>query len=70
MNKEQIDEYNVQCFQCKNHINISKNDTWFDDKGFGYSTRLSRCPECGKIIIIGYAEDNHLDVNNDPRFYR
>ena len=41
----------------------------WDESGYGYSTKLVKCPECGQINIIGYVEDDGFDVNYDLRFY-
>lgn len=65
-----MNEIYISCKHCKQDSIVDKTDCWFDEKGFCYSTKLCKCPECGKIVVVGYAEDNHLDVNNDPRFYR
>ena len=24
---------------------------WWDETGYGYSTKLTKCPDCGKIFI-------------------
>lgn len=56
------------CSSC-GKIKVQPENIWFDDKGFGYSTRLTRCPNCGKIIILGYIEDYGLDANSDCRYF-
>jgi RNase P subunit RPR2 len=57
------------CQSCDSIFEYQPEDVWFDERGTGYSTRLVRCKHCNKIVILGYLEDNGLDVNNDSRFY-
>ena len=53
------------CKKCKKkELNLK-----WDENGFGYSTILGECPNCGHIEVVEYVEDRCLDVNNDPRFY-
>ena len=35
-------------------IELTSNDyvTKWDEKGYGYSTKLRICPECGKVLEI------------------
>lgn len=61
--------YDAICRSC-GIIHIQPENIWFDEQGYGYSTKLTKCPHCGKIIILGYIEDYGLDVNIDERFYR
>lgn len=57
------------CSRCGVKINV--NDYYYDDEGFGYSTKLCRCPGCGQVNILGYELDIHhaISVNDDPRYY-
>ena len=61
---------NGYCKSCDSTFEYQPEDMWFDEQGLGYSTRLTRCPHCNKIIVLGYIEDYGLDVNNDKRFYK
>lgn len=65
---EQQVSYDVSCISCGD-FNVQPENTWFDEKGFGYSTRLCKCPQCGKVVIIEYIEDYGCNLNNDERFY-
>ncbi len=56
------------CSSCGG-FKVQPESIWFDEQGLGYSTRLTKCPYCGKIIILGYIEDYGLDVNSDSRVY-
>lgn len=62
-------EKHGHCKSCESEFIYQPEDMWFDDSGLGYSTRLTRCPFCNKIVVLGYIEDYGLDVNNDTRFY-
>ena len=44
-------------------------ETFFDDHGYGYSTKLVKCKCCGKINIVRYYQDRAMKLNNDSRFY-
>lgn len=58
------------CTKCDTLFDPSKVATKWDEKGFGYSTKLAICPNCGSYVVIKVEEDSSLDVNNDPRFYK
>lgn len=45
------------------------SETFFDDYGYGYSTKLVKCKCCGKINIVRYYQDRAMKLNNDSRFY-
>ena len=59
----------IECKNCKEVISYSQDDCFWDDKGFGYSTKLIKCPKCGALIIVGYQEDRAMKLNNDDRYY-
>lgn len=57
------------CRKCEQIFHYQTTDCFWDDQGYGYSTKLVRCPECGQIQILEHVEDISLDINNDERFY-
>lgn len=59
----------LTCFACGQVSQYNRLDTFWDDNGYGYSTRLINCPHCGKINILSYKEDRKINVNNDSRYY-
>lgn len=59
----------VQCKKCNKKYQYDLNKIEYDNSGYGYLTKLIRCPYCGKVKIIKHIEDKSLDVNNDERFY-
>lgn len=60
---------NVYCKSCKSNQVIFPGECWFDECGYGYSTKLTKCPNCGKIIVVKYIEDSGLDLNLDDKYY-
>lgn len=58
-----------ECKKCKTTFSYKPEDTWWDEKGYGYSTKLCRCPECGCINVIKHDQDVGLDINSDSRYY-
>lgn len=60
---------NLDCKKCKSNFIYHQQEVFFDDKGFGYSTKLVKCPECGCINVIQYIEDRAIKLNNDSRYY-
>lgn len=47
----------VNCYHCNHIFRYQPEDTWYDEHGSGYCTKLVKCPECGQIIIIKYLND-------------
>lgn len=65
-NTEQIllDSQNVgRCNSCESVFVYSQDNTWFDENGYSYSTKLTKCPKCGKIVILKYIEDFYFHRN-------
>ena len=58
-----------ECKKCKKIFSYTPEDTWWDEHGYGYSTKLCRCTECGCVNIINYSDHVGFDVNRDLRFY-
>lgn len=59
----------IVCIQCGKKISVDKNDGWWNDSGYGYSTKLTKCPDCGQLNIVKYQIDDGFDVNKDERWY-
>jgi len=57
------------CRSCKTKIILKEVPQWWDENGYGYSTKLCQCPECNEIIIVEYNEDPSLDINKDTRWF-
>lgn len=62
--------YQCKCKKCKTIFNFDLDDAYWDEKGYGYSTKLVRCKNCGCPNVIKHITDQNLDINNDPRFYK
>lgn len=67
---QEIQQNYGHCKSCKSDFIFKPDEVWYDDKGLGYSTKLTKCPYCGKIVVLDYIEDCGLDVNKDKRFYQ
>lgn len=57
------------CKKCKKSFEYKPDDVFWDEQGYGYSTKLCVCKNCGTINILKYKEDYGFDVNYDERFY-
>lgn len=57
-----------KCFNCGGSFCYKKTDIIWDESWHG-STKLIKCPECGKYIVLKYIQDLSLDLNNDDRYY-
>ena len=67
--KNTQDKNGATCNSCGG-FKIQPENVWFDEKGFGYSTKLTRCPHCGKIVILKHIEDYGFSkMNIDRRLY-
>ena len=63
------EKHTLICNKCGIPFQYNESDIFFDDHGFGYSTKLVRCKYCGKVHILKYYEDN-LNINFDSRYYK
>lgn len=59
----------MKCIQCQEDFECTDELVYWDDRGYGYSTKLCRCPHCGQINILKYKQDYGFDVNKDERWY-
>ena len=74
-----IEEYEQLCLKgrsdyvsCKScgEFKVQPENVWFDEHGYGYSTKLTRCPHCGKVVVVKYIEDyGFSNLNTDRRLY-
>ena len=55
----------IKCIQCGKTFESKDDLIYWDDNGFGYSTKLSRCPYCGQLNILKYQFDKWLVDNNE-----
>lgn len=60
----------LKCEKCEAEIKYKNIDIIWDESGYGYTTKLLKCPKCGYLNIVEYIEDVSLDVNNDIRYYQ
>lgn len=59
-----------ECKKCKTIFSYTPDQIRWDEHGYGYSTKLVACPECGCMNVIKYEVDSGMDINNDERFYK
>ena len=59
------------CKKCnESFIYKPDEDIWWDEHGFGYSTKLVKCKHCGCINVIKNNEDyGFSNMNIDTRLY-
>ena len=61
---EESSKHNKRCAKCSEIFVYKPEDTWFDDKGYGYSTKLCKCKYCGQINVIKHFEDRAMKKLN------
>lgn len=57
------------CNKCDELFEYEEKDCIWDETGYGYSTKLVRCKECGCWNVIRVIKDVGFDVNGDDRFF-
>lgn len=62
-------KFKRKCSKCKEEFDYDDRDTFFDEKGYGYSTKLVKCKNCNCINILNHYEDKSLNLNYDERYY-
>lgn len=61
---------NRTCPRCKTNYVFKPDECWFDEKGYGYSTKLTHCKNCGCVNVVKHTEDYGLSkLNTDRRIY-
>lgn len=65
----EIKSESAVCNKCGG-FKVQPENVWFDEHGYGYSTKLCRCPHCGRVVILKHIEDYGLGkLNTDRRLY-
>lgn len=54
-----------QCCRCQIYFKFTRDDTFFNEEGTGYSARLIKCPKCGHIHIVRFIEDYAMQMLGD-----
>jgi len=49
------------CHKCGHLIKYHEEDTFWDEHGSGYSTKLVKCNHCGGDHILKYEEDDWFE---------
>ncbi len=63
-------ERHKKCIKCKEDISYKNSETFWDENGFGYSTKLIKCKNCNCINVIKHIQDKSMELNNDKRYYK
>ncbi len=59
-----------KCKKCNESFVYESDDIFWDEKGMGYSAKLTKCKHCGCINVIKYIEDYGFGImNTDYRLY-
>lgn len=49
---------------------VQPENVWFDEHGYGYATKLTKCPYCNRIIVLKHIEDvGFSKLNTDARYF-
>ena len=57
--EQKKDEFTT-CPKCGHLIKYHSNDTYWNEHGYGYSTKLINCSICEVPIVLEYEEDDWL----------
>ena len=69
MNNEELK--NIKCKKCKTIIVYTEADTFWDESGYGYSTKLIKCPYCGCYHAVRYEEDDWIkELDMYSKYYK
>ena len=55
----------VKCSRCEAEFTSDNFEIIFDENGYGYSTKLKKCKQCGQVHIVKYYFDNWLNSINE-----
>lgn len=53
----------TECKKCNSIVRFKEEDTFWDESGYMYSTKLVKCPHCGNYLILGYESDCWLQTH-------
>lgn len=61
---------NCMCPKCGTSYIFMPDEAWYDESGYGYSTKLTHCKNCGSINVVKHTEDYGFSkINTDRRLY-
>lgn len=67
----QHEQNSCTCWKCKTSFVFLPEEAYWDDKGYGYSTKLVKCSQCGSTNIIRHVEDyGFAKMNVDRRLFK
>lgn len=50
----------IVCKKCGEIIELDSDNTFWDETGYGYSTKLTKCDKCNTYNVIKYEFDSWL----------
>lgn len=63
-------QHRCTCKKCGKLFIYEPDDVWWDEKGYGYSTKLVQHKDCGCINVVEHVEDYGFSrLNTDVRLY-
>lgn len=61
---------NCTCKKCGSSFIFKPDEVWWDEQGYGYSTKLVRCSKCNCVNVVNHIEDYGFNkINVDRRIY-
>lgn len=64
------EQNNCSCKKCHIDFVFKPEETFWDENGYGYSTKLVRCTSCGCINVVKHVEDYGFSkLNTDRRYF-
>ena len=55
--KNGLENKKLTCKRCGESFSYDSKDTYFDDHGYGYSTKLVKCSHCNTPNVIKHHEE-------------
>ena len=67
---KEVSKNRCECAKCHTDFVFKPDECWWDEKGYGYSTKLCKCKNCGTINVVKHSEDYGFSrMNYDRRLY-
>lgn len=58
----------LKCKSCDTEFVYKQEECFWDERGT-VSTKLTRCINCNKPVVVKFWSNYYEDTNNDPRYY-
>lgn len=57
---EEQKKHNKTCMRCRTNFVWFPEECYWDENGYGYSTKLCKCPNCNTPNVIEYKVDRAM----------